>query len=94
MAQQDRFDGTEPDPVGAGDKVNVHFCNPALAGKTILVTLSNGDGASTTLAIVLGADGCGVSSWTVPSSNWDQVLLSHETSQDHTVAVYHGEAEA
>jgi hypothetical protein len=91
----DRFDGTEPDPASAGSELHIHFCNPSLAGTVVTVTLSNGDGLVKTTQITLDADGCGVTTWPVPAQGWDLILLTHTSSEDHTVAVKHGgEAEA
>ena len=92
MVLPDRFDGTSPEPVQAGAVLTIKFCNASMAGQTVTVGVSNGEGASTTVQITLGADGCGTTEWDVPGVAWDLVILSHPTSIDHAVAVDHADA--
>lgn len=85
----DRFAGTNPSPVPAGGTLTIKFDNPSLAGTTVTVDLTNEEGTVDTVNITLNASGKGSATWTVPTTGWDLVLLSHSTSEDHTVVVSH-----
>lgn len=90
----DRFAGTAPSPVAAGEKLKIAFSDAAKPNSKVTIEVSNGMGASTKVEIVLDAAGNGSVEWPVPLTGWDLVRLSHHSSEDHTVAVTHAEARA
>jgi hypothetical protein len=83
----DRFSGTSPSPVDAGDQLTIKFSNPDLADTTVTVTATNGQGATVNIKIKLDGNGNGSVKWPVPATGWGLVRLSHDTSEDHTVPV-------
>lgn len=90
----DRFAGTAPSPVDAGEKLKIAFSDAAKPNSKVTIEVSNGMGASTKVEILLDAAGNGTVEWPVPPTGWDLVRLSHPSSEDHTVAVTHAEARA
>jgi hypothetical protein len=90
----DRFAGTAPSPVAAGDKLTIAFSDAAQPNSKVTIEVSNGMGASTKVEITLDALGKGTVEWCVPLTGWDLVRLSHPSSEDHTVAVTHAGARA
>lgn len=83
----DRFNGTNPSPVSAGGTLTIIFKNQDLANTTVEIDVSNGDGDAKKLKIKLDATGKGSTTFQVPATGWDLVLLQESTSEDHTVPV-------
>ena len=83
----DRFT-TKPDPAVAGEDLEICFDNPQLAGETITVSISNGEGTgSDSIDIALDEHGHGCKTWTVLATGGDVVQLNEASSGQHTTPV-------
>ena len=83
----DRFT-SEPDPAEAGNDVEICFKNPDLAGTTVTIRISNGQGTEEdTIDIDLDENGEGCKTWPVPATGWNALLLNEPTSLEHTTPV-------
>jgi hypothetical protein len=80
------FVGTTPDPVGQGDTLTIHFCNPSLANQTITIDVKDGLGGHETVTMTLDEEGKGTATFTVPTT-WTGIILQHESVPDHAVDV-------
>ena len=83
----DRFAGTEPSPVNAGGLLSIKYEDASKPNTVVTIQISNGEGTSDTITITLDAEGKGQNDWDVPGEGWDEVVLQHPESMDHTVAV-------
>lgn len=81
----DRFDGTTVSST-PGEDLEIHFNNPDLKNKTVTILLFDDDNHETTVQISLDNDGKGKA--TVPTPNWEVVVLAHPTSNPHGVVVF------
>ena len=87
-ASPDRFAGTDPDPVPVGGILTIRFHDPDRAGQAVTVHAADAADPSDSrdLAIRLRGNGKGSTQWIVPTE-WTAVVLRHETSRDHRVAI-------
>ena len=82
-----------PDPVSPGGTLTICFTLATLANQTITLDLNNAlppgdqDRRTSQVQIELNAAGYGCTTWTVPASGWDGILIQHPDSDDHAVAV-------
>lgn len=74
----------------AGEDLEICFDNPALAGTSITVEISNGEGLTESVEITLDTDGHGCATWHVPATGWEIVNLNSGTSLEHSLPVVPG----
>jgi len=80
----DRFTAT-PDPVSTGSDLTIGFENASLANQDVTIKVFDGNDTDS-ITIHLDANGQGSATWEVPDTAIT-VILSQETSADHTVGV-------
>lgn len=81
-----RFAGTAV-VAAAGSDLEIHFENASLANQTVTIAISNGESIEDTVQIELDSSGKGATTWRIPESGWVTVILEHDTSDDHAIAV-------
>jgi len=80
----DRFSGTAVSET-RGNDVEINFSNPALANRTIQVFIHDGQTNEKTIKIKLDGKGNGKAKTVVP--DWDVMILTEPSSQDHVIFV-------
>jgi hypothetical protein len=78
---------TVPISASAGSTIDVSYDNPALAGKTVLITVSGGMPPTTQeITIALDSTGRGTASWLVPSG-WLSATFNAPSCEAKTMTV-------
>jgi len=84
LPKSDRFTGT-PGVSSPHDDLDIHFHNPNLANTTVKIILFDERNNEITVKIKLDKNGDGKR--TVPTPNWNVVILTHPTSDAHGVVI-------
>ena len=63
-----------PGPLQVGNDATITYCDPAKANQTVVVNIDDGGTNSDQVSIQLDANGCGDTTWTVPS--WTVALFN------------------
>lgn len=84
QGKTNRFAGT-PGVSSPGEKLDIHFSNPSLKNTTVAILLFDDDGHEMSVNVKLDDKGKGTK--TIPTPNWDIVILTQSTSDAHGIIV-------
>lgn len=89
MADEDQRFSINPDPPTAGQNVDITYTNADLAGDTVTITISNGEGHSEPRQINIGSNGVGTTTFPIPEG-WDVLRLNGPDTPQFSSIVYSG----